>query len=54
MNYPDMFLKNLFVFHTGNKLFGELTLDIYDFQTFTLAITSYVVVLHSYIVPAVQ
>lgn len=30
MNYPDMFLKNLFVFHTRNKLFGELTLDIYD------------------------
>ena len=30
MNYPDMFLKNLFVFHTGNRLFGELTLDIYD------------------------
>lgn len=30
MNYPDMFLKNCFVFHTKNKLFGELTLDIYN------------------------
>lgn len=30
MNYQDMFLKNLFVFHTENMLFGELTLDIYD------------------------
>ena len=25
-----MFLKNCFVFHTKNKLFGELTLDIYN------------------------
>lgn len=30
MNYQNMFLKNLFVFHTKNKLSSELVLDIYD------------------------